>query len=264
MIRAAVVTVADDRGPLRTMQPTANTPPDPSAWTAPAPPPPPSRWRSRWVRIGAIAAVAAGVTGYDIYRDVHDGSDRTVISHSADPADTTCPVPGAQTIIMGKNSADEPTIHIPVRPGWDDIDFRNDPKIDKKVDVSYLRGTIANTGLREHKYTPSVEVILEGGADTGDSVPTILATVFGPLEQTVGTVRKSTETICGETVYRADYGGLKVDDTTSESGTLLVTVTDAHHGGRWVVGVKLATADPDNSEYIAERDALLRGFYVTD
>lgn len=220
--------------------------------------------RDRWVRIGVIGAVAATVTGYNIYKDVHPDHELKPVSAESQQVDSTCPVDGAETLTMTKNSSAEPAIHIPVLPGWEEHDFRNDPTMNKTVAFPYLRGVIANPDLREDDYTPGIEAILEKDTDLTSSREAIADTVVEGLKTTASSVKLSTETICGTSIYRADFAGIKIDGkVATESGTNLFAVTDVRDGARWVVGVKLATANPDNPDYIAERDALLKGFHVS-
>lgn len=233
------------------------------AYPAPGPAVAPTSRRGRWVRIAAIGALAVGVTGYRVYQDVHPGHEFTPVSSASQTADTTCPVAGAETLTMTKNGASEPAIHVPATPGWQEHDFRNDPKIEKNPMFPYLRGVIVNTDLRENGYTPGIEVVLEEATDPAASTREIADSVFEGLKRTAGSVSESTETICGTTVYRADFTGLKASDDMTESGTTLVAVSDVRNGSRWIAGVRLSTDNTDNPEYIAERDALLKGFHVS-
>lgn len=233
-------------GQLAPMQ--ASTPPAIGAgWASPAPKP------MRGIAILAVSLAAAmlaagGFFAYHHFQDTDAGP---------------CSVKGARPLTMKKKTDADPTITIPATAGWELIDRGDLGRHSKELDSPLFRGVIANTDITENGFTPNIVVTQQKVTDKSLTVDDISKMENSKL-QAVGTIdATSTRAVCGNPVYRTDFSSLDVQtDSGRQSGTELLTVTDAQGGDRWMITVTLQTRNPSNPEYLAERDALVTGFHV--
>ena len=63
-------------------------------------------------------------------------------------------------------------------------------------------------------------------------------------------------------MYRADTSDYNPDGKGDRSGTSLITVVDGKAGARWVAVATIKTRDPDQPDYLSQREALIRGFHA--
>jgi hypothetical protein len=71
---------------------------------------------------------------------------------------------------------------------------------------------------------------------------------------------ESTHQVCGNTVYQSDFAGVRAPDGNIQTGSWFITTVEAADGGLWLATATLQTRNPENPDYIAERDALQAGF----
>lgn len=239
-------------GQLAPMQASAFGPPPPvgAGWGPPTPKP------KRGMVILAVSAAAAVLAAGGFFAYHH------VRSAAAGP----CPVTGARPLTMKKKTTTDPTITIPATAGWELIDRSDLGRYSKELDSPLFRGVVANTGITENEFTPNIVVTQQKVTDKSLTVDDVSKRENKKIIQAFGTIdAMSAKSVCGNPVYRTDFSGLDVQtDGGTQSGTELLTVTDAQDGDRWMVTVTLQTRNPSNPEYVAERDALVTGFHVGD
>lgn len=252
----------------------AGLPPHDGQHPSQSPPagPPASVRRKRWISLAVIGLGAAAGAAYPIYRDAHPAADTTPASATeaagaTQAASAACTVPGADSITLAKKDAGEPALHIPLTAGWQQLDYTTDPRYSSMLagnpqKAAVIRGVVAN---RADGSTPSIEVDLIPfrPQDMGKSDKEIAQLILpGAVEG--GVVDSgSTDTVCGATVYRANYSRQPNPDGNDVSGTVLVGFPTGDNGTRWAAVANLTTTDPTNPAYIAQRDALAKGFHAT-
>jgi hypothetical protein len=165
-----------------------------------------------------------------------------------------CPVPGASTVVLTKKSAAEPTIEIPLTPGWVTPDI-TDPAL---ASDTALRGYADNPAITKDSF-PFLKVTLQKATNTGAATAEEL---IGKARKVFPTVTQSSATVCGNTVYRFDTAGYNPDDKGEQTGTTVFTIIDSTDGTRWMAAASLKTRNPDQPAYIAQRDALAAGFHA--
>ena len=180
---------------------------------------------------------------------------------------SACPVDGADTYFTApKRDNTEPTFVMPLMPGWNQPDWLKSSDLPGNAVTDILRATIFNTAMLATD--ASIVVSVKPTHDPGNVVADWM---FNPAARTnpisgypYGTItHRSSETRCGSTVYWADYTGLDFAGSSPRPGTAMVTVADGSDGRRWVGMVQIAAAHPENTAIIAQRDALLKGFYAS-
>lgn len=190
--------------------------------------------------------------------EAQQSADTTPVSASSSVVQlgaADCPVNDAQWLTLTKQAGDEPTIHVPLTPGWT-LAVERDPK------QPTLRGLVANKGLRENGGTPFIQVTLnrvQDPAEPLDEVASGLVTGLGG-NPTIG--ERSHADVCGNQVYRTDFAGLDFDGR-SVPGTQLSAFTDVENATRWVAVALIVTTNLNNPGYVAQRDALLKGFHLS-
>jgi hypothetical protein len=215
---------------------------------------PPRKRRLGGGPLALLLVVSALGAGYPIYRHVHrDGAPAPGVSSALPTAERpACPVPGASVVIMPKKSAAEPTIELPLVPGWvtrdiNDPDFADDPTMRGYVDNPSIPGGDS-----------FMDVTLQATAVTAEATAKDL---LSRARTMFPTVAESSATVCGQTVYRVDSTGYNPDGKGDRSGTTVFSVVDGADGSRWLASAFLKTRHPDEPAYIAQRDALVAGFH---
>jgi|688.fasta_scaffold282806_2 hypothetical protein len=216
--------------------------------TYPGAPTPKSK---KWIPAVALAAAAAlAGSGYAFYQDRHTSSD--------------CSVEGATTTKLDRKSDSEPTISVPLTKGWVGVDQATLSTGPSELTSPYLRGVIVNTGIKERDFSPNVVVTLEKSNAASSQEANEQAINTG--RQAVGATitAESTHQVCGNTVYQSDFAPpnwLRNADTANiQTGSWFITTVAAADGGLWLATATLQTRNPENPDYIAERDALQDGF----
>lgn len=242
--------------PIRVDQP--STPPGyPPAHVAPTTPAPPvaqpSRWR--WLRFAAVGIAALiGAAAVPAYQSAHRSSD-------APPAMSNAPQAGIadcdHMAALPKNASDEPTVRLPLNPGWTE----QAATPGSAEDTPNLRGLYSNPSIRDNDLTPVVQVDLVRTNST-DSLSAIADDVFNKARTMMTVSNENTDMVCGSAVYRADTSGYNPDGKGDRTGTSLLTVVDGKAGTRWVVIASIKTRNPDQREYLSQREALIRGFHA--
>lgn len=202
------------------------------------------RWFSRGPLSLLVVASALGA-GYPLYRH---------IQRDAAPAPQTaehpaCPVAGARVVRLPTKSGAEPTIELPLAPGWvtQDID---DPQL---AGEDSLRGYLNDPAITEDDY-PFLRVMLQTSPATGEATVKDLLATSGKIFPTV--------TPCGQTLYRLDTAGYNPDGKGEQTGTTVFSIVNGKDGSSWIAAAIVKTRNPDNPGYIAQRDALVAGFHA--
>lgn len=223
-----------------------------------SPPPPaaqPSPWR--WLRFGAIGlAGLIGVAAVPAYHSIHRSSDdRSTVSSAPETVTADCPVEGARTVALPKKAADEPTVYLPLNAGWTE----QPATPGASEDTPNLRGLYSNESIRENGFTPVIHVDLVR-TDSGDSLSKVADDLFTKARTMMQVANETSDTVCGSTVYRADTSGYNPDGKGDRSGTTLLTIVEGKANTRWVAIASIKTRNPDQSDYLSQREALIRGF----
>jgi len=128
--------------------------------------------------------------------------------------------------------------------------------------LSYIRGAIANSGIREHGMNPYIQVNLGPITDLGLSAQQIVEDSLAAMTTTATIEGHSTATARGATVYRTDFSGVDPDPDGATSGTQVATVVSGKDGARWLAVAITLTRNVGNPADIAKRDALAKGFHA--
>ena len=230
----------------------------PASGYPPAPADRPSQWR--WLRFVAIgAACLAGAAAYPAYQSTHRGPDAGPNAGSAPqasnstppPVSSNCEVPRAPMTAVPKKNPDEPTIYLPLSPGWHLIPATGAPN---------LRALYANDSIRADDFTPVIQVDVFPTAMTY-SLADVAASTFGDARKLMTVTNEATDTVCGHPVSRADTSGYDPDGRGDQSGTTVLTVVDKD-GTRWVAAATIKARNTRTPEYGAQRQALIEGFHA--
>jgi hypothetical protein len=231
---------------------------------APAPAPRPSTWRKWWPAL-VIAIAAALGAAYPIIRDAQKAPDAPPSVSASQAGAEDCAVDGAAFLSLPKQAADEPTIHVPIMAGWTNRDFRTEePRL---AAIPTLRAMIFKDDP-ENGALPSVEVDLAAATDSDAALADTMfarGNTANPINQrTTGPLlRRSSGTVCGATVYWGDFAGTPRSENGQQAQTTVMTVADGAEGKRWVAFATISTWTPDGPAYLAQRDALIKGFHLT-
>lgn len=214
--------------------------------TYPGAPLPPAPKSKRWIPAVALTAAAAlAGSGYAIYQDRHASS-------------AACSAGSADTVKLDRKGESEPTISIPVTAGWKTVG-RDATGPSAALDSPYIRGMVINTGIKEQDFNPNIVVTLEKSNATSSQEANDQA--LTTARRTVGAITgQSSHTVCGNTVYQSDFSGVPGPDGKTQTGSWFITTVEAADGGLWLATATLQTRNPENPDYIAERDALQDGF----
>ena len=131
--------------------------------------------------------------------------------------------------------------------------------------AAVLRGVVANTDIRAGGSTPSFEVDLipVRPEDLGKSDKEIAKLILPGAVKGGEVDTGSTATVCSAALYRADFSRQPDPGGKDVSGTVVFSFPTADDGTRWAAVANLTATDPTNPAYIAQRDALARGFHAT-
>jgi hypothetical protein len=221
-----------------------------------SPPPPaaePSRWRGlRYAGFGLAALV--GVAAVPVYQSNHRTSEAPPVISAAPQAGT---VDCAGMPALPKKAPDEPTVYLPLNPGW----TAQAVTPGSSEDTPNLRGFYSNNMIRDNDFTPVIQVDLIPTNST-DSLSAIAADVLNKARTMMTVSNENTAKVCDSGVYRADTSDYNPDGKGDRSGTSLITVVDGKAGARWVAVATIKTRDPDQPDYLSQREALIRGFHA--
>lgn len=159
------------------------------------------------------------------------------------------------TVTLSAESDDELDVDIPALPGWMPL-FLGASTDTYPSD----RGIVANPGLREQGYVPTVIVTVDrlGPEDSGQDYARSLTRTL----DRVSTVYEIAEReVCGETAYLTEFTDMGAGSSGSgtQSGTSIAVVPEE---GDYAYIAVLQTRNPDNPSYIKQREAMLSGFCV--
>lgn len=156
--------------------------------------------------------------------------------------------PNEGSITLAPRDVDEPTIILPLPPGWEFLPSNESPPV---------RGVLYNQELRRHGFTPNAVVTCED-----------LTGQVGLPAQALAKERAAVTTVIGE--LDTDIAGT-VSGFPSRTITynlqgrpatgLLIAVQNAA-ARIWAITVTLQTTDADNPHYIAAKQALLDSLEV--
>jgi hypothetical protein len=206
----------------------------------------------------AIVTALAIVGTFSLYRGDHPGQQSSqAAAGGAGRGD--CEVPGARLVTLQKKTPQEPTVQVPLAPGWTELDFTKEGWLGKRL--TGMRGFFANLSIRQDDYTPDLSINVYAGADPPEVV---VKRVFDTVTENTVTNRV-TEEVCGTTLYRADFSAPDHfrPGTQPAIGTTAVEILEGTDGLWYAVQANISTKHPDNPSYIAQRDALLKGLRVT-
>jgi len=224
-----------------------------------APWPPPQPKQSPWGKVAAaallgIAAIGGGAL-FAHYR--HQGD------HGASSDRAACAVDGARTTKTESKGNGEPTVTVPLRSGWEKYGADEIPGGSKAASDPAIRGIFINTGIRENGFAPNVVITLEKYTDQKISAEEINDREDIKLSKIAQLGDRSSATVCGNTVFIADFTGLnRSGGDAGQTGSTVLSVARGNDGIQWAAVATILTSNPDNAEYRAERDALLQGFHV--
>ncbi len=156
---------------------------------------------------------------------------------------------------LPKKTADEPTVFLPLHPDWTEQPVTPG----SSEDTPNLRGLYSNESIRDNNFTPVIQVDMVPTTST-DSPSAIADDLFTKARAMMKVSNETTDTVCGNAVYQADTSGYNPDGKGDRSGTSLLTVVEGEAGTRWVAIASIKTRDPDQRDYLIEREALVRGF----
>lgn len=159
------------------------------------------------------------------------------------------------TVTLSAESDDELDIHIPALPGWMPL-FLGASTAEYPSD----RGIVANPGLRERGYAPTVIITVDelGSEETGQEYAQSMTTTL----DTVSTVYEIADRdVCGRTARLIEFTDMGPGSRggATQSGTGIVVVPDE---GNYAYTAVLQTRNPDNPSYIKQREAMLSGFCI--
>ena len=214
---------------------------------------PPQQSRGGTAVVAALAAVALVGGGAFAYHHFY-GRGASAVS---------CTVAGAPTLAFDRKSDSEPTVTIPARSGW--VTMRPDqiPGASAAASDPSIHGIVVNKGIQANGFVPNVVVTLDRHSGQSPTPEMINDLEDQHLARTTTIVNRTSQISCGETVFATDFIGLDTSgDGRTQAGSSLLTTADAPDGSRWVATATIQTRDAGNPEYIAQRDALVRGFHV--
>ncbi len=168
------------------------------------------------------------------------------------------PVAEPATVTLARAAQDESAVSVPVMPGWGYTELGASlPQYPSD------RGMLANPGLREAGYTPtvivSVDRLTEGGRAYAESLT-------GTLSQMSDSAEMEAAVVCGRPAFRIEFSGLWAGpgeswagpgESQTQPGMGIVVVPEP---GRYAYVAVLQTRDQGNPGYLAEQAALLAGF----
>lgn len=218
----------------------------------PAPPPAPNR--SKAVALALVGALVLGGGGYAAYHHF--------LGNGA--GSNACSADGDRDVTVSKKSLDEPTVVIPLVEGWEPLSPEMMQKADSVLDMpppTGINDAVLNNKIRENEFTPTIMVSVNTMPDRGLTDAEINASENRELATSHTINNTDTLTTCGTTVYQAD------STTPGFPGHPPIHFTDLFAIQRngdtiWGVDVVMMTTNPENPEYIAQRDALLEGLRV--
>lgn len=73
---------------------------------------------------------------------------------------------------------------------------------------------------------------------------------------------ETTDVVCGSERYLADTSGYNPDGKGDRYGTSLLTVVDGKTSTQWVAIVSIKTRNPEQPDYLSQREALIKGFHA--
>ncbi len=203
--------------------------------------------------LALLLAVSALGAAYPIYRHAHRDvrPEHSVSSVAPTVERPACPVAGAAVVALPTKSASEPTIEVPLASGWVTRDIKDRDFGDAQ------RGYVDNPSIEGND--SFMDVTLLPSTATGEDAAKKLLT---ELRATFPAVTSSTDTVCGQTLYRFDATGYNPDGKGARSSTTVFSIVSGKDGSRWTAAAFLNTRHPDDPAYIAQRDALVKGFHV--
>ncbi|UVO11823.1 LpqN/LpqT family lipoprotein [Mycobacterium sp. SVM_VP21] len=156
--------------------------------------------------------------------------------------------PAEESITLAPRDVDEPTVTLPLPPGWEFLPSNESPPV---------RGVLYNQELRRHGFTPNAVVTLED-----------LTGQVGLPAQALAKERAAVTTVIGEldTDVAGTVSGFPSRTITynlqGRPATGLLIAVQNTAARIWAITVTLQTTDADNPHYIAAKQALLDSLEV--
>ena len=174
-----------------------------------------------------------------------------------------CSADGDRDVTVSRKSLDEPTVVIPTTAGWGKLSPNRIRELESTgLELSpRTRDVFLNNGIRENNFTPNIVVSAGPIPNRGLTDEAINDHENRDLAKTETITDTSTLSICGNTVFRTE------SSLPGPAGELPRHHTDLFAIQRngdsiWAVDVSILTTNPENPEFIAQRDALLEGLRV--
>lgn len=220
----------------------------PSGSWGSVPPSAPNRGKAVAAAALAGALVLAGV-GFVAYRHLQ----------SRDSA--YCSVAGARVATMNKKLDGEPSVSIPLTDGWEQITPEDFQKAESAGLARDVRAGFFNDGIRENDVTPDIVVTVKTTSDLSNTPDEIHELSIRDIAKKATITNQSQSTVCGNTMYRID-SIRRGSPGEHPMHHMYLSVITQQNDTRWGVNLAIKTTNPDNPKYLAERDALLKGFRV--
>ena len=143
---------------------------------------------------------------------------------------------------------EEPFVAIPTPPGWKLVQVR---------DSTSVRGVLGNDGLRSNEFTPNAAITLADVTEDSHTPAQAIATEQGGLQSQPDMTSFTATldgTLCGypSRTVRYRYEG-------RDATTLFVAGT-GRANRTWVCSLTIQTADPSNTQFIADKAVILEKF----
>lgn len=145
--------------------------------------------------------------------------------------------------------AGEPVLAVPQPAGWTFTTEHNSARI---------RGVLTNSSLASHDFNPTAIVTLTDVSGESSSAEQALAIEQGGVAQTVGHLDSQVPgTVCG-------FPSATITFTTDgRQETELIVAARDDRNKVWVATVGVQSADPDNADYVRDRQTIVSGFEIS-
>jgi hypothetical protein len=180
----------------------------------------------------------------------------TSAPHAAAPISTVasspqCAASRAPLVRLPAKADREPAIAVPQPAGWIFV------KLPDPVEPT-RRAALVNAGLQSHGFNPSALVTLVDVTTETNSAEQALAAEQGGVAQAAGHIDDQVPgTVCGQPSVTLTYTVDGRQDTQR-----IVAAKDLMEYV-WVASVHVQSADPDNPDYVRDKQAILDGFQFT-
>ncbi|WP_236147720.1 LpqN/LpqT family lipoprotein [Mycolicibacterium sp. CH28] len=167
---------------------------------------------------------------------------------AAPAADGACAKSAYPLLKLGSRSPAEPALAIPQPPGWESS---------TEMNSDIIRGAIASKDLVADGFAPNAVVTLE---DLTGKVATPQAAIDGERASVTAEPESQTPgSLCGHPSLTITYNSPATETAAATAVTTLIVASE--EGGKiYAATVSVQTADPSNTTYINDKQAILDGF----